>query len=89
MVELANGEPTKVHDDAGNLIEVDHGNRLAAVDRVIKLQDRAAKMLGTDAPEKVEASVTQVTQEDIALAELVREARAQAAVEEQQLREQV
>lgn len=64
-------------------------NPLAAVDRVIKLQDRAAKMLGTDAPEKVEASVTQVTQEDIALAELVREARAQAAVEEQQLREQV
>jgi hypothetical protein len=42
---------------------------------------------GVDAPERIEATVTEVTQEDVALAELVREAQAAAAVAEQQLRE--
>jgi transposase len=51
-----------------------------------RLLEREAKLLGIDAPQQVQATVTQVTQEDIALAELVREAQAAAAVAEQQLR---
>ena len=52
----------------------------------VKVAERRAKLLGIDAPEKVEAIVTQVTQEDIALAELIREAQAAAAVAESRLR---
>jgi hypothetical protein len=56
---------------------------------LVKVEERRAKLLGVDAPERVEAIVTEVTQEDVALAELVREAQAAAAVAEQQLREGV
>lgn len=52
-----------------------------------RLLEREAKLLGIDAPERVEATVTEITQEDIALAELVAEAQAAATVAEQQLRE--
>lgn len=52
-----------------------------------RLLEREAKLLGIDAPERVEATVTEITQEDIALAELVAEAQAAASVAEQQLRE--
>lgn len=51
-----------------------------------RLLEREAKLLGIDAPQQVQATVTQVTQEDVALAELVREAQAAAAVAEAQLR---
>lgn len=50
-----------------------------------RLLEREAKLLRIDAPKRVEATVTEVTQEDIALAALMREA--QAAVTEHQLRE--
>lgn len=57
MVELANGTPTRVTDpETGDLLEVDHSNRLAAVDRVLKIQERAGRMLGTDAATKTEVS---------------------------------
>lgn len=52
----------------------------------VRLLEREAKLLGIDAPEKVEATVTEVTQEDIALAELVAEAKAIAANAEAQIR---
>lgn len=51
-----------------------------------RLLEREAKLLGIDAPQQIEATVTEVTQEDVALAALVREAQAAAAVAEQQLR---
>lgn len=54
-----------------------------------RLLEREAKLLGIDAPEKIDATVTQLTQEDVALAELVAEAQAAAAVAEQQLRGRV
>lgn len=53
----------------------------------MKVEERRAKLLGVDAPERVEATVVEISQEDVALAELVREAQAAAAVAEQQLRE--
>jgi AcrR family transcriptional regulator len=51
-----------------------------------RLLEREAKLLGLDAPEKVEATITEVTQEDIALAELVAEAQMQAANTEARIR---
>lgn len=53
-----------------------------------RLLEREAKLLGIDAPERLEATITEVTQEDIALAELVAEAQMQAANTEAQLRGQ-
>lgn len=52
----------------------------------MKVEERRVKLLGVDAPERVEATVIEISQEDVALAELVREAQAAAAVAEQRLR---
>ncbi|HET9255118.1 MAG TPA: hypothetical protein VFO16_07940, partial [Pseudonocardiaceae bacterium] len=52
------------------------GGRPGSNLRLARLLDRRARMLGYDVPERVEATVTEVTQEDLALAELVREAQA-------------
>jgi hypothetical protein len=67
----------------------DDGPVLAAIDRLIKIEDarrknnaEQRKLLGLDAPTKVDAQVTEVTQQDIELAELVREAQAKSAVKE-------
>ncbi len=57
------------------------------IEVAVKVAERRARLLGIDVPERVEATVTEVTREDIALAELVREAQAAAAGAEQQLRE--
>lgn len=54
-----------------------------------RLLEREAKLLGIDAPEKVDATITTVSPEDIELRELIAEAQAKAALEEQQLREGV
>jgi hypothetical protein len=56
------------------------------VEVAVRVSERRAKLLGLDAPEKVEATITEVTQEDVALAELVAEAQMQAATAEQALR---
>lgn len=42
-----------------------HDLRLKAIDRLIKLEERKAKLLGMDAPAKVEAAVTNVSLDDI------------------------
>jgi hypothetical protein len=52
-----------------------------------KVSERRCHLTGANAPERVEATVTEITQQDLALAELVREAQAAAAVAEHQLRE--
>jgi AcrR family transcriptional regulator len=57
------------------------------VEVLSKLSERRAKLLGMDAPEKVDATIHEVTQEDLAVAELVREAQAAAAVEVQRVQE--
>ena len=62
------------------------GRAARNIEVAVKVSERRAKLLGIDAPERVEATVTEVTQEDLALAELVREAQAAAAVAEAQLR---
>ena len=65
----------------------EQGARLARnIEVLVKVEERRAKLLGVDAPERVEATVHEVSATDVALAELVREAQAAAAVAEAQLR---
>jgi hypothetical protein len=68
----------------------DDGPVLAAIDRLIKIEDARRKnnesqrkLLGLDAPTKVDAQVTEVTQQDIELQEMVRDAKAKVQMEEQ------
>jgi hypothetical protein len=50
------------------------------IEVAVKVAERRAKLLGINAPEKVEATVHEVSATDVALAELVQEAQAAAAV---------
>jgi hypothetical protein len=51
-VVVSQGRVAK-HPDTGEVL-VDDGPILAAIDRLLKIQDRRAKLLGLDAPAKVE-----------------------------------
>lgn len=53
----------------------------------VRVSEARRKLLGYDAPQRVEATVHQVTQEDVEFAEMVREAQVSAAVEKQRLNE--
>lgn len=57
-----------------------------AIPVAVRVSERRAKLLGLDAPEKFEGTLTEITQEDVALAELVNEARIASALAEQQVR---
>lgn len=65
----------------------DDGPVLAALDRLLKIQERRARLLGLDAPTQVQAEVVQVTESDIELRQLIAEAKASNALKEQELRE--
>lgn len=58
-----------------------------AIQTALKVMDRRAKFLGLDAPTKQDVTVHQADPMDTALGELMREARARQALEEQALRE--
>lgn len=64
----------------------DHGPRLQALEQLRKINVELRKLHGSDAAVKIDATVTEVTQEDIELAELVREAQAKNAVEEARIK---
>lgn len=55
------------------------------VEVAVKVSERRAKLLGIDAAEKLEAVVTEVTQADLELQELLREAKARNATRESEL----
>lgn len=57
-----------------------------AIQAALRVADRRAKLLGLDAPTVVEATVTQTTQQDMELAEMIRDAQARVALEENALR---
>lgn len=64
----------------------DDGPVLQAIDRLVRIEDarrknnaEQRKLLGLDAPTKVDAQVTEVTQQDIAVQELVAEMKAKNA----------
>jgi hypothetical protein len=61
----------------------DFDHLLPLVDRIHKVGERRAKLLGLDAPVKVDATVTEVTQQDIELQEMLTEAKARASAIEQ------
>lgn len=82
-VTVNNGHVIKL-DDGEPLL--DDGPVLAAIDRLIKIEaerekNTAAlrKLFGLDAPARVDATITEVTREDVALQELVAEMRAKNA----------
>lgn len=71
----------------------DDGPVLAAIDRLVRIEDarrknnaEQRKLLGLDAPTKVDAQVTEVTQQDIELQEMLRDAKAKVQLEEAAIR---
>ncbi|WP_406170314.1 hypothetical protein OIE52_39270 [Streptomyces canus] len=70
----------------------DDGFVLQAVDRLLKIEEarrrngeRRAKYTGIEASIKVDATVREVTQQDLELQEMLREAKAKMRAEEQQI----
>jgi hypothetical protein len=61
---------------------------LGAVDRLIRISESRRKLCGLDAPVRsaVDVTVTETTQEDLELAELLREAKARAAASADKIR---
>ena len=73
---------------------LDDGPVLAAIDRLAKIEDARLKnneslrrLFGLDAPAKVDATVHEVTQQDLELQEMVRDAKARVAAQEEALRD--
>jgi len=58
---------------------------LKIVDRILKVSERRAKLLGLDKPVKVEATVHQVDAVDRELADMIYEGRAQRAAERRKM----
>ncbi|MFJ8995591.1 hypothetical protein ACIRQH_34950 [Streptomyces sp. NPDC102279] len=82
-----------VHPETGAPME-DDAPVLQATDRLLKIEEarrrngeRRAKLTGIEAAVKVDATVHQVTQQDLELQEMLRDARAKTALEEQQIRD--
>ena len=89
---MVNNGRVILHPETGNPMD-DDGPVLQALDRLLKIEDarrrngeRRAKLTGIEAAVKVDATVTEVTQEDVALRELVTEMRAKNAAVEEKLR---
>ena len=55
---------------------------------LVKVPERHCHLTGVNAPERVEAMIQQIDPQDVALTELINEARAEVAVAEEQLRAQ-
>lgn len=74
------GEPFK-HITMVPVVIVDDKKILGAVDRLVRISESRRKLCGLDAPVKVQGdiTVTETTQEDLELAEMIREAQARAA----------
>lgn len=73
---------------------LDDGPVLQAIDRLVRIEDarrrnaeRRAKLLGLDAPTRVDAIVHEATQQDLELQQMLREAKAKVAAQEQTLRD--
>lgn len=65
------------HAEAGDLAAV-----LAVMDRLEKFGARRSKLLGLDAPIQVDATVHEVTQQDLEIQELIQDAEAKAKLAE-------
>ena len=70
------------------VLVVDDRKILGAVDRLVRISESRRKLCGLDAPVKVAAdvTVTETTQEDLELQELLQEAKAKAAASAERIR---
>ena len=66
---------------------LDDGPKLAAIREMRALRESYRRLYGIDQPVKVDATVHEVTQQDLELQEMLREAKAATAAEEQQIRD--
>jgi transcriptional regulator with XRE-family HTH domain len=90
---MVNNGRVILHPDTEQPME-DDGPVLQAIDRLIKIEDarrrngeRRAKLTGIEAAVKVDATVHEVTQQDIELAELIRETQARNTAAEARIRD--
>lgn len=65
---------------------LDDGPKLAAIDRLLRIRESYRKLFGADERAKLDVTVHEVTQQDVELAELIREAQAKNAVEEARIK---
>lgn len=75
-----------IRDDDGNVL-LDDGPKLAALREMRMIRESYRRLYGLDRPVKVDATVHQVTQQDVELQEMLREAKAAMRAEEQQIRD--
>lgn len=62
---ISHGKVMKTEDETGELVPVkDDAPRMAAIDRLLKVADRRAKLLGLDMPAKTELNVTSDIEDD-------------------------
>jgi hypothetical protein len=76
------GTVVVVPGPGGELVQhviVDDRKILGAIDRLVKISESRRKLLGIDAPVKTHVEVTETTQQDLEIQELIREAQARAA----------
>jgi hypothetical protein len=74
--------------DSVPVLIVDDKKILGAVDRLVRISESRRKLCGLDAPVKVQADVqvTETTQEDLEIQELIREAKVKAAASAERIR---
>ncbi|MFI6854496.1 hypothetical protein [Streptomyces sp. NPDC050416] len=77
------GEEEPVEDDTFILQAVDRLNRIEESRR--RTSESIRRLLGLDMPVKVDATITETTQQDIELQEMIRDAKAKVQMEEQQI----
>lgn len=77
------GEEEPVEDDTFILQAVDRLTRIEESRR--RTGEAIRRLLGLDMPVKVDATVTETTQQDIELQEMIRDAKAKVQLEEQQI----
>lgn len=80
------GRPPEEGGDDEREPLLDDGPILQAISTLLRIQERRARLLGLDAPARVDATVHEVTQVDLQVQELIREAKARQAVEVEQMR---
>lgn len=88
-ITVNNGQIIRIDDEP----LLDDAPVLAAIDRLNRIEDGRLKnneslrrLFGLDAPAKVDATVHEVTQQDLELQQMVRDAKAKVAAQEEALR---
>lgn len=84
---ISHGKVMKIEDETGELVPVhDDMPRLSAIDRLLKVADRRAKLLGLDMPTRTELNVTSDIEDD-ELIKTLKDLRERKRKEEQEIAE--